>query len=315
MGGAVSVVVPVYRARPYLVAAVESALAQPEVAEVLLVDDGSDDGSGALCRELARADRRVRAVAHPGGGHHGAGAARNRGVEEARSACVAFLDADDWYLPGRFAVGVPLLEASPSVDGVYEAAGVAFEDEDARQAWQAEGGRALLAVRRGVSPEDLLGVLVDGREGTIFTGAVLVRREAVLDVGGFDPSLPLGQDTALWWRLAAARRLVGGELERPVAIYRRHSGNRSSLGCPGHDRAPLAVAESTWAWSIRTGRGAGQQALLRRAVLDRALSAPPGRRLALGARLATTARILSRHPRLAAEPYLWRRLLAALTPR
>ena len=96
-GGAapkVSVIVPVYKAEKYLRKCVDSLLAQTfRDFEVLLVDDGSPDKSGAICDEYARKDPRVR-VFHKENG--GVSSARNKGMDEARGEWVTFVDADDW---------------------------------------------------------------------------------------------------------------------------------------------------------------------------------------------------------------------------
>ena len=93
----VAVVVPVYRAEKYLRQCVESVLAQTFASwQLILVDDGSDDSSPALCDSLALSDPRIRAVHQP---NAGVSAARNRGVAEASSPFVTFLDADDILHP------------------------------------------------------------------------------------------------------------------------------------------------------------------------------------------------------------------------
>ena len=97
----VSVIIPCYKAVGTLRRAVDSALTDaPDGVELLLVDDGSPDGTGALCDELATADLRIRALHRPNGG---AGAARNTGLDAARGEWVLFLDADDTLLPGLWA--------------------------------------------------------------------------------------------------------------------------------------------------------------------------------------------------------------------
>lgn len=89
----ISVIIPCYRAAATLRRAVDSALTgAPADLEVLLVDDGSPDDTGALCDELAAADPRVRALHRENGG---AGAARNTGLDTAHGDWVLFLDADD----------------------------------------------------------------------------------------------------------------------------------------------------------------------------------------------------------------------------
>lgn len=93
----ISVIVPVYNAEKYLRRCVDSILAQTFTDfELLLVDDGSTDASGAICDEYASADARVRVFHKPNGG---VSSARNLGLDNARGEWIAFADADDYLLP------------------------------------------------------------------------------------------------------------------------------------------------------------------------------------------------------------------------
>lgn len=106
----VSIIIPCYRAEATLRRAVASALeGAPADLQLLLVEDGSPDGTGALCDQLASGDARITALHRPNGG---AGAARNTGLEAARGDWVLFLDADDELLPGLWAA----LDALPVTD-------------------------------------------------------------------------------------------------------------------------------------------------------------------------------------------------------
>ena len=94
----VSIIIPCYKAAATLRRAAASALTDaPSDIEILLVDDGSPDDTGALCDELAAADPRITALHRENGG---AGAARNTGLDAASGEWVLFLDADDALLPG-----------------------------------------------------------------------------------------------------------------------------------------------------------------------------------------------------------------------
>lgn len=97
----VSVVVPVYNVEAYLEKCVRSILSQtyPDL-EVILVDDGSTDPSGALCEDLARTDPRVRVIHQE---NQGLGGARNTGIEAARGEWLLFVDSDDWLEPDLLA--------------------------------------------------------------------------------------------------------------------------------------------------------------------------------------------------------------------
>lgn len=93
-----SVIIPVYNVEEYLPKCVESVLGQVARApfEILLVDDGSTDGSGALCDELAHGDDRIQVIHQP---NKGASTARNTGLRAAKGEYILFLDSDDWWEP------------------------------------------------------------------------------------------------------------------------------------------------------------------------------------------------------------------------
>ena len=223
----ISVIIPVYNAERFVGEAVASALALPAVGEVILVEDASPDGALAVCEALEKAHDRVRLLRHPDGGNHGAGASRNLGIEAARRPLIAFLDADDYYLPDRFDRALEILEADPSIDGVYDAVGTVCETEEAA-AWWRENRKemALTTVSEAVAPEDLFEALFANRYGMIHTDGIVVRREAFDRAGGFPVQLRMSQDICMWWKLALVSRLAGGVLDRAVAIRRVHGENR-----------------------------------------------------------------------------------------
>lgn len=97
----ISIIVPVYNAEKYLNRCIDSILSQTfKDFEVLLVDDGSKDKSGAICDEYAKKDNRVR-VFHKENG--GVSSARNVGLDEANGKYISFVDSDDWVVPAYFA--------------------------------------------------------------------------------------------------------------------------------------------------------------------------------------------------------------------
>lgn len=104
----VSVIVPVYNVRDYLEKCVNSVREQsfPDW-ELILVNDGSTDGSEEICRRLARADSRIRVLDRTNGG---VGAARNAGMDSAQGEYIAFLDSDDSYAPEHLTVLLTLSE-------------------------------------------------------------------------------------------------------------------------------------------------------------------------------------------------------------
>lgn len=109
-----SIVVPVYNVKEYLPACMESLLGQAEgrPVEILLVDDGSTDGSGQLCQEYAKQHGQVRAFRQENGG---ASAARNLGIRQAEGAYIQFVDSDDWLEEGALEKILAALENQPDV--------------------------------------------------------------------------------------------------------------------------------------------------------------------------------------------------------
>src|SRR3954470_15736661 len=107
----VSVVVIFKDEERFLAEAVDSVFRQTfDGWELLLVDDGSTDASGEIAREqLARRPGHVRYLRHPGGANLGTGASRNMGAARARGRFLAFLDADDVWLPAKLAEQVALM--------------------------------------------------------------------------------------------------------------------------------------------------------------------------------------------------------------
>ena len=96
----ISVIVPVYNVEQYLPRCVESILAQTyENLEILLVDDGAKDGSGAICDAYARQDERVKVIHKENGG---LSSARNAGIDASTGEYLSFVDSDDWIEPDMY---------------------------------------------------------------------------------------------------------------------------------------------------------------------------------------------------------------------
>ncbi len=222
----VSVIIPVYNAARFVRKAVQSAVLLEEVSEVLLIEDNSPDDSLAVCQALAREYDKVRLLRHPDGGNHGAGASRKLGIRNARSEFIAFLDADDYYLPNRFQTSLPILLSQPDVDGVFEAGGMEFHTEELRRQWLAAGKPLTHPVFKDACPRDLLDALC--RSLSLQTNGFTVRHAIFNQTGLFDEHLRLSQDTAMWWKMALSTKVVPGNLSEPVAVRLIHPENRST---------------------------------------------------------------------------------------
>lgn len=213
----ISVIIPVHNASRFVRQAVTSALCQPEVSAVLLIEDGSTDDSAAVCEALAQESNKVFALHHPGKDNRGAGASRNLGIKMATTDLVAFLDADDYYLPQRFQKSMAILAKNPGVDGVYEAV--------EQNGIPAKTPR-LISVAASIPPDRLLYALATGHSGSVHLNGITIRRSVFERTGGFPEDLPEAQDTVWILKTAATARLVGGELNQAVAVLRVHDNNR-----------------------------------------------------------------------------------------
>jgi glycosyltransferase involved in cell wall biosynthesis len=242
----VSVIIPVYNASKYVTQAVESALAQPETAEVLLIEDGSTDDSLAVCQSLAEMHDKVNLLQHPGGMNRGAGASRNLGMQNANCEYIAFLDADDFFLLGRFSATRRVFESNPTCECVYEAMGVHFQDDLAKQQWHASlmGNHEMTTMTKIVPPEKLFKKLVLGDAGYFSICGMVVKRTVLKKTGFMNESLRLHQDTDFIFRLAAVGRLLPGSLEQPVVMRRVHGHNR--ISAPRSEQAVYQARMKMW---------------------------------------------------------------------
>lgn len=187
-----SVVLPLYNKARYVGAALRSVLAQDfRDFEVVVVDDGSTDGSAELVEQVG--DPRVRLVRQA---NAGVSVARNRGVELARGDWVAFLDADDWQHPRYLSTLVHLQQHHPDADGVATGY-LSFVDGD--------GAPPRPWTVADAPPSELIRDLPARwmRGPTLFTGSIAIRRERLLRMQPcFMPGESYGEDLDLWFRLA-----------------------------------------------------------------------------------------------------------------
>ncbi|GLC28484.1 glycosyltransferase family 2 protein [Roseisolibacter agri] len=203
--------VPVYNGRAFLADAIASIRNQTRpVDELLVVDDASTDGSAELAESLGACVIRA-----PRNG--GPSAARNLALHATDCEVVAFLDADDWWLPQHCEQLAGALERHPE----------ALLASARTQLWQ-DQRRPELPEPPVDTPFDAVAPLVQFNF-VPQTGAV-VRRRAVLDVGGYDERLRLSEDYDLWLRLA----LCGPFVHVPeVTVHRRHHEAQASRAITG----------------------------------------------------------------------------------
>lgn len=226
----ISVIIPVYNAEKYVTNAVESALQFDEVSEVILVEDQSPDNALAVCKELAEKYSRVKLLQHPDKGNHGAGASRNVGMRNATGDFIAFLDADDFFLPNRFDAEIELFK-NPYVDGVYGAIGVHYWSEKAKEQYFNIYQDKLTTVYKNHPAKDVFPGLLGmrGSFGLFSIDALTIRKSALDKMDALmKTDLKLHQDTDFLMRLAFYAKLYPGILNEPVAVRGVHESNRIS---------------------------------------------------------------------------------------
>ena len=272
------VFIPTLGESPYLREAVESALAE-RPAEVIVVVNGGAEVEVPGARVLRRGER-------------GRSAARNLGVEAARTPFVAFLDDDDAALPGRLERQRAALDDAWWAPLAFGRVRVVDGDGNPRDDWNRLLNRRFDRLGRTVSYEDVLAV-----QAPIYTSATMVRRDAFLAVGGFDPAFEAYEDLDLYLRLARAGDLLAVDGD-PVTTYRLHGANTPSARLY---EGALRVAEK------HLPRTSGRA---RRLLLERRVDALWGLGRAADARRAAL-RALREQPALALHPRFARRLAAA----
>jgi hypothetical protein len=181
---AVTAIIPTYRRRDVVVGAVDSALAQTCAdLEVIVVDDGSDDGTPETLE--SRFGDRIRVIRRP---HAGASAARNAGIREARGDVVAFLDSDARWLPDHVATLVGALEEFPAAELACTGYGQPSD-------WTDGSTEPRLV-------DELPRLLRRSTFGYVSLSCTALRRENAVELGGFDERLVVAEDYDLFVRLA-----------------------------------------------------------------------------------------------------------------
>jgi glycosyltransferase involved in cell wall biosynthesis len=233
----VSVIIPVYNAEKFVEKAVKSALQFEAVKEIILIEDGSDDGSLQICTLLQNTNQRIKLYKHAGGKNRGAGASRNIGLKNASCNYVAFLDADDYYLPDRFDSEFKLFKQYADADGIYGAIGVEFADSVSLQTFmnkyfiknEAAAYAYLTTFNDQINPSDLFDSLSGFRKykGEFHLDGLTVKKSVIEKFHlFFNEKLRLHQDTEFKIRLSYFANLYPGNIATPVAIRGVHSENR-----------------------------------------------------------------------------------------
>lgn len=217
---AVSVVIPVFNGAGHLEPTLRSVLAQRGVDfELILVDDGSTDASMAVATRVAPDATRLTQQ------NAGVCVTRNHGLAQARGRAVIFLDQDDIWHPQMLARQLALLDADPglvaAVCPYHHWRPRAGEYPEPAAIWRDELPPALNPEFSGWVYHQFL------FDCWALTSGTLLRREAVVQAGGFDEALPFSEDWDLWLRLS--RRGTFALLTWPSVLYRHHAVQGSRL--------------------------------------------------------------------------------------
>lgn len=212
----VTVVIPVYNRATMVLEAVRSAFAtEYRQLEVIVVNDGSTDGSREVLERLQAEFSGLRLLEHPGAQNLGVSASRNLGLSKATGDYVCFLDSDDLFLPNRFRCSIPFLETNPGVDAVLESVEV-------------QERTGLLTLSNYFSRTSTLASFefapLNSLQAVPMPG-ILLRRSSFGRCGLFNESKRVGEDYEMWLRVEILLTLMGGDPTSPVARVRKHDGN------------------------------------------------------------------------------------------
>ena len=210
---AVSIVLPTFDRLPLLREAVASVLAQSRGDwELIIVDDGSRDGTAGYVDSLHDSRIHLVSVAHDGNPAR----LRNLGIARARAPWVAFLDSDDLWSPEKLASQLGAVGERPECGWTYTA--YALIDDEGRELppeqyppFQARSGNIVCELLT--------------HDARVACPTALVRRSVLTSVGGFDESLAFSEDFDLWLRLAAVSPALA--LAQRLSSVRLHAGNNT----------------------------------------------------------------------------------------
>ncbi|MDI6792176.1 MAG: glycosyltransferase [bacterium] len=213
----VSVVIPSYNAAGYLPEAIDSVLAQTfKDYEVIVVDDGSTDNTREA---LATYQDKIRYICQE---NAGPSPAKNKGIREAKGKFVAFLDADDIWLPEKLAFQMEIFEKNPEIALVH--ANVIRFGEDWTESDEAQWQERIAEPRRKFTGYIFKPLLMDN---LICTSAAVIKRSCFddRDIGFFDKDLVRSEDHDLWLRIARKHKI--GYVDRLLVRHREHKASLS----------------------------------------------------------------------------------------
>lgn len=218
----ISVIIPVYNCDQFIEKAIISARQQPEVSEIVVVNDGSTDGTQAILEQLRLQNSILKIYHHENKTNKGRSASRNLGIQKATGNLIAFLDADDYFLPNRFKNDIKVFQGNENCDGVYNAVGFHFYRTATAQELK---NYQLYTVNQKIAPDLLFEALFSGKHGHFQIDGLTVERTVFDVIGPFNEELVVAEDTEVFWKMAIKCQLFTGIIDKPVAIRGVHDCN------------------------------------------------------------------------------------------
>jgi glycosyltransferase involved in cell wall biosynthesis len=218
----VSVIIPAYNVERFIEKTIASVIAQPEVTEIVIVNDGSTDGTELLLDQLQKQNSILKIYDHPNKVNKGRSDSRNLGIQKATCNYIAFLDADDYFLPNRFANDVKVFQENENCDGVYNAVGFHFYRTATKQELEQH---QLYTVSQKIQPDFLFEALLSGKYGHFHIDGLTVKKSVFDTIGSFNKELIVAEDTEVFWKMAIKCQLFTGIIDEPLAIRGVHDSN------------------------------------------------------------------------------------------
>lgn len=204
----ISVIIPTYNRKNIILEAINSVLQQePKNYEILLIDDGSTDGTEEYIKSLNLPIRYIRKE------NGGVSSARNKGIEMAEGSHVAFLDSDDVWLPNILNTQFKYLESHPGIPLVYCDQ---YIEADGKILPETRFGRAISADKNVMQKRFYLPGFV--QHLPIHISSTMTRKSLFEEIGCFNEDLKIHEDIELWNRISEKYDL--GYIEQPLAVFR-----------------------------------------------------------------------------------------------
>lgn len=244
----VSVVVPAYNCSRYINETIASILAQKgEIdIEIIVINDGSTDNTGEMARSFGEPVKVIDQL------NAGVCVARNRGLKEAKGEFIAFLDHDDYWFPNKLANQLAVFESHPEVDVVYSGL-IWWRPNQKNGTFESPLVFKEQAEPQGIDCE-FSGWIYHQMllECCPLTSAALIRTKVVVDIGGFDESLPYSEDWDFFLKISRISQFI--KLKEKTTLYRQHPTQGSRVTRPIDYRTRL-LEDASKKWGLCSSDG------------------------------------------------------------